>query len=232
MKKVISVLIVCLMLVALAACGANTPDKYVGKYVGVAAEVWGVALEGDSVTSMSLELSAGGSGKFVDGEDTTEIKWFEKDGKLIISVESYENSTTLGEDTITIDDYLGIGAKYVFAKEGSAAADPSLYITLSEEEAAMVGDWTSFAVYDILDEDLSDEYYEDAIELKINKDRTYTLLITGEEAESGNWNSLGTWGYGEDTEYDLSWDLLDDGNLKVTVELDEEDGSIYFTCSK
>ncbi len=84
----------------------------------------------------------------------------ESDSKIICKSVS-------GEDTITIDDYFGIGAKYVFAKEGSAAADPSLYITLSE-----------------------------------------------------------------DSEYETSWTLQDDGTIMLCVELNEEDGYVYYICKK
>lgn len=232
MKKIVSVVIICLLLVSLVACGESTPSKYEGKYVCVAAEIWGVALDSDDMADVSLELNAGGSGKFTSGDETDDIKWSEKDGKLIITADGIENSTTLGDDTVTIDDYCGIGAKYVFAREGSAAADPSLYITLSEEEEAMVGDWKSYAVEDVLGDDLSDEYYADAIELKIEKDHTYTLIVTGEEFENGTWNSLGTWGYGENSEHETSWTLEENGEIKLSSILNEEDGYVYYTCKK
>ena len=232
MKKIFASVLVLAMLFALTACGASTPSAYEGKYVCVSAAIWGVSLSGDDLSDMYLEIKSGGKGVIsVDDNGSTDIKWSEKDGKMTVTIEGTDTEATLGTDTITFEDFLGIGVKYVFAKEGSAAADPSLYIELSDDEKAMAGEWTSYAVADISGEDLSETYYEDGLKLVVGKDYTYKLYLGGDEVESGTWSSLGAYGFPEESEYSLNWSLLESGELEASVDFGDEETIIY-TCAK
>ena len=44
---------------------------------------------------------------------------------------------TIGKDIISFDDMLEMGVKVIFAKDGTDAMDPSLYLT--EGESAVIG---------------------------------------------------------------------------------------------
>ena len=55
---------------------------------------------------------------------------------------------TIGEDIISFDDMLEMGVKVIFAKDGTDAMDPALYLT--EEESAVVGEWVAESVEELL----------------------------------------------------------------------------------
>ena len=58
---------------------------------------------------------------------------------LLLSIEGEEMVGTIGEDIISFDDMLEMGVKVIFAKDGTEAMDPALYLT--EEENAVIGEW-------------------------------------------------------------------------------------------
>jgi|GEM_PF-1820906 hypothetical protein len=230
MKKVLALVLASLMLVFLVSCGGSSePSPYEGKYVCVYANLLDYAMTGDDVPEITLEIASGGKAKWVSDTDNSEFEWKIENDKMTLSSAGLDYATaSLEEDKIIIDDWMGLGFAYTFAKEGSAAADPSLYITLSDDEEAMVGTWTSYSVEDILGDDLSEDYNADGLTLDVKDDFTYTLTLDGEELESGKWSALGTWASVEESAYDLDWTVQEDGGLKVSVTLDDE--YVIFMC--
>lgn len=78
MKKTIAIVLAAVLLTLMfTACSVNTVDDDI---IGT----WESA-RGDQAGSFVFNV--GGGGKILSGEDTAEITWSEKDGKLSISIE-------------------------------------------------------------------------------------------------------------------------------------------------
>ena len=56
------------------------------------------------------------------------------------------------KDIISFDNMLEMGVKVIFAKDGTDAMDPALYLT--EEENAVIGEWAAESVEELLETDL------------------------------------------------------------------------------
>ena len=131
MKKILSLALALMMLLALGACGGKgggtSDDPNLGKYIG--AEFSGdgsqwfrldeIYDEGESY----IELKSGGKGVFCLGGDATDIKWeLKSDGSLKLTRDSLESSGTLQDGVITLTDLWGSAVTVTFIKGDGAAS--------------------------------------------------------------------------------------------------------------
>lgn len=229
MKKIISIIIAVCLMFALTACGGggNADDKYVGNWISVAGETMGYVLTGEDISGFALNLESGGKGTIdIEGE-SEKLKWSNDDTTLTVTVEGEEMVATVGEDTLVFDDMLGLGMKVTFAKEGTEAANPENYIP--ETDKAMLGTWKSYKVTDVLGDDASAEIDPDALTMTFKGDYTVDIEYNGETITGEVWSMLDTWGSLDDSEYDFSWDIVED-EIHVTYSNDED--YFIFICSK
>ena len=257
MKKILALILACILLVFLVSCGsdgkdAGSPDteqsgntdadtsedtagvpidQFSEKYVCIYMDAFGSALTDlDILKDYTIELKGDGTGALNLDGIANEFTWKVEDGKIIIT--SYQDTVaTVDGDVITIDDWMGQGVAYKFAKEGSEAANTPIAAPLDEDEAATIGTWTSYAVYDLLDDDISDEVDADGITLVIKDDRTVDIEAFGEDLGNHPWESfLGSYTLSDES-YDFDWELGEDGDLVVTVILEDESYAV-FHCEK
>ena len=131
MKKILSLALALMMLLALGACGGKgggtSDDPNLGKYIG--AEFSGdgsqwfrldeIYDEGESY----IELKSGGKGVFCLGGDATDIKWeLKSDGSLKLTRDSLESSGTLQDGVITLTDLWGSAVTVTFIKGDGASS--------------------------------------------------------------------------------------------------------------
>lgn len=122
MKKILSLIVTCIMVFTLLACGKETAeaDPNVGKYVGYKVDVFGWE-DFDTTYDLGenyIELKDGGKGEFCLNGDPTDISW-ELDGEnLTISVEDEKCIGTLVDGFITTD-FFGMEITMTFLKEGA-----------------------------------------------------------------------------------------------------------------
>ena len=125
-KLLLSLMVLSLMILPLAACGGGTEeaaadDPLLGVYNSVQGEMMGITLSGEDVAGFVVELKSGNKAE-VSADGATAKGTYTVDGDTLnISVEGEEMVGTIGEDTLTFDDMLGTGLKVTFAKEGSEA---------------------------------------------------------------------------------------------------------------
>lgn len=102
-------------------------------------------------------------------------------------------SVTLDGDTLTLDDVLGQGVNIIFGREGTDATNPENY--LSEDELAVIGEWYSENVKELLDEEAQTtldgvDNINDAMRLNFAKDRTVQVIYKGAELGTYPWSAL------------------------------------------
>lgn len=210
----------------LSACGGNSDGKYVGKWISVSGEAYGVTLTGEDISGFGLELKDKGKAVLtVDGE-SEDVKW-KNDGNTITITASGTDMKGIAEnDTIVFDNMLDMGLKLTFAKEGSKAAQPENY--LPEADKNMLGEWKSESVTDILGDPV-DTYAAEALKLEFADDHTMDIYLDGESYLDKRWSLLDDWGSTYDEGIDLTWDITEDG-IEVSYEID---GEYYiFHCVK
>lgn len=237
MKKFMMLLMAVMLTFSLTACGGGggggggeeaSDDPCVGTWISVAGSMMGMTLTGDDISGFEFVLESNGDATLnVDG-DSGKGDWSSDGSNVTITVEGTDMVGVLGEDgdTIVFENMMDMGMELTFAREGSAAADPSLYIP--EEEKAMIGLWTSNAVTDILGDPVSN-MAADALVMDFKADKTVQVTFNGQDLGVFEWSNFGTWGSLDSGNEDISWDILDTG-LEVTYVID---GEYYiFTCSK
>ncbi len=229
--KVIAVIIAVLMIaVMFAGCSGssgNTEETgYEGTYNSVQVDAFGYTLSGEDAAGFTLQLDAGGKGTMDIEGDVNNIKWSIDGDTITIKAGSDEMTGILDGDTISIEDVGGSGMGILFAKEGSAAADPANY--MSETEAAYVGAWQSNAVYDALGDDASAEVDPQAFYMELNADKTATIIVSGSDLGAQTWSTLGDTGMIDDL--NIMWELNEDGT--ITVSYSDDDFYYDFVCSK
>ena len=90
----------------------------------------------------------------------------------------------IGKDIISFDNMLETGVKVIFAKDGTDAMDPALYLT--EEENAVIGEWAAESVEELLGDGPQTsmegvDNINDALRLDFKSDRNVTVIYKGEE---------------------------------------------------
>lgn len=195
MKKMISVFISMVLCLSLAACsGSSTKvdEELIGKYVCVAGTMMGVTVSGDDVTDFELDLQDKGKGSMIIYGKSYKIKWSNDDDTVTLKIDGVDAVGKRGEDSITFEEFLadklGVSMDLVFAKEGSDAAKPENY--LPEEEKALLGDWSSVSVKDIMGDDASGDVDPNSLTATFNDDHTATISFMGEDIGSFEWSVL------------------------------------------
>jgi len=182
MKKLLLLLMmISLMILPLAACGGSSggdgetaeADPLLGVYNSVAGEMMGVTLTGDDISGFSVELKDGGKAS-LSAEGSTAKGTYTMDGETItLSIEGEELTGTVANDVMTFEDFMGMGLKLILAKEGSEAADANY---ASEQEQAIVGNWKSTSVTDVLGNEVSG-VSADACTAEFTEDKTGTIQV-------------------------------------------------------
>ena len=229
MKKILATILCGVMVLALAACGGGggrADDAYVGNWISVSGEALGYTLTGEDIEGFGIELKAGGKGTMTIEGDSTSIKWTNDDTNLTVTLQGEKLVGTIGKDTLKFVNLLDTGMDLTFAKEGTDAAKPENF--LPENEKKMLGAWSSYKVTDVLGDDVSGEVAADALKLEFKADHTVDIEFNGEKIEAQKWSMLDTWGSLDESDYDISWDIVGD-ELEVTYD-DEE--YWIFTCAK
>ena len=195
MKKMISVFIAMVLCLSLAACsGSSTKvdEELIGKYVCVAGTMMRVTVSGDDVTDFELDLQDKGKGSMIIYGNSYKIKWSNDDDTVTLKIDGVDAVGKRGEDSITFEEFLadklGVSMDLVFAKEGSDAAKPENY--LPEEEKALLGDWSSVSVKDIMGDDASGDVDPNSLTATFNDDHTATISFMGEDIGSFEWSVL------------------------------------------
>lgn len=230
MKKNISlILIISLLAGLLTGCGGGgrADEKYVGKWISVAGEAFGVTLTGEDMEGYALELKKDGKATLIFNNESQSAKWTNDDTSITLKTGGTEIAGTLGEDLIIFDDMLGSGMKVTFAKEGTDATKPENY--LPESEKKMLGTWQSHSVTDILGDPV-DELNGDELKMVFSADHTVQIILGGEDTFTTKWSLLGdSWGSVDDENIDISWDVTDEG---ISVNYSPGDDYYIFMCKK
>lgn len=223
MKKIIAILMSMMLAVSmLTACGTKTEDApeatevvveengIEGKYIAVAqmlADIWSYNID------ISFELKKDGEAVWNNyGMELNETWEEQEDGNIKI--------TSASGDKI-VEPYAEQDGAYVikdsdtsytiYAKEGSPAADPILY--MPENQKSMLGTWKSDGVTDIFRDDKSGEIPADALTIEINADQTAHVIYNGEDLGVTNWFMLKDHGgvNSEEPKYTVTWKIKEDG---------------------
>ncbi len=229
-RSLVGILLAVVMVLCLAACGGGgrADSALEGKYISVVGEALGMTLSGDDISGFSVELEKNGKGTITIDNESGKCSWTNDDTTLTIKVEGQEIVGTLGKDTFTVDDILGMGLKLTFAKEGTDAANPENY--LPDEEKKMIGTWASERVQDVLGDDVSDEVSPTALTVEFHGDHTMSGTFEGENLGDATWYLFGDSGYINEDEYLLKyWEY--DGD-KIVITYSDGDNSWDFVCTK
>lgn len=237
MKKIRLLVIVTFIIsvLSMTGCGGGsgkTGEKspYEGKWVAVSGQMMGVSVSMDEAFggAFEFEVENGGKISFTVGDDTGTGKWSVEEDQFTLTIEGEEMVGTIGEDTISFDDMLGMGIKVIFAKDGTDAMNPDLYLT--EEESVVLGEWVSESVEELLGDGPQTtmegvENINDALRLNFKSDRTVTVVYKGQEIGAFPWSvALGYCTIDSDNP-SLMVTINDDG----TLEIDYSDDEDYYT---
>lgn len=236
MKKKISVIFVLICILTtlfMTGCGDNSGEgksPYEGKWIAVSAQMMGmsVGVEETFGGAFEFEVKNGGKVNVLIGEDTGKGKWSAKEEQFILTIEGEDMVGTIGENTIAFDDMLGMGVKLIFAKEGTDAMNPDLYLT--EEESVVLGEWMSESVEELLGdgpktsmEGVADIH--DALRLNFKNDRSVTVSYKGQEIGTFPWSVALGYCTIETEDPSLTITINEDGTLDVDYSTDED----YYT---
>ena len=229
MKKLFGVLLALMLTFSLASCGGGgggADSPYAGRWTAVMGEVFGLAMTGDDMSGFEMDLTGDGKGAMIIDGESYKVKWSADGNKITIDIGGGKIEGELGEDTIFVEDMLGMGMSITFAKDGTAAADPALY--LPKEEKALLGQWQSYAVVDILEEPI-EGFPGDSLVLEFAGDHTVSLTLDGEDFGTHNWSLLGSWGSFDESELDISFEV--DGD-EIIINWIEDGEYFIFHCEK
>lgn len=228
LKFLCTIVLICPLILTACSSGGRADAEYEGKYISVAAESMGIKLTGEEIQGFVIELESGGKGKMSVYEDTDSIKWTNDDTSITISAGGEDIIGTIGKDTITFDNIFDEGLKLVFAKEGSEAAKPEN--NMPETDKNMLGVWKSTGVTDILGDPV-EGYKGDDVTVEFFGDYTANVKIMDISLEKQTWWTLGEWGYIDNEDYDISWEISDNGII-LNYYVSDEEGYLIYTCVK
>lgn len=140
MKKRSIVLALCLligMIFLLSGCGGSgggtTNDPTVGKWKVAGAEMMGIMVSGEEVGDFVLEFKDSGKGTATIDGSNGNFSWKREDNKVLIDMDGEKLEGSIQDDAIlTCDDFMGMGLKVYFVKEG-ANVDMSQFKTTTFE---------------------------------------------------------------------------------------------------
>lgn len=126
-----------------------------------------------------------------------------------------------------------MGVKVIFAKDGTDAMDPALYLT--EEENAVIGEWAAESVEELLGDGPQTsmegvDNINDALRLDFKSDRNVTVIYKGEEIGTFPWSVALGYCSIESENPSLTVMINDDGTLKV--DYSDDDDYYTFHCVK
>lgn len=224
MKKTSAALVFLCMVLGLASCGggdapggAAETSPYVGRYISVAGEMFGMVVT-EEIQGITMELKDGGKGTVEVEGSKDSMNWTETDGIISIVVGGETLEATAGEDVLVFEDFMGMGMKLTMAKEGSAAASASY---LSEDDQTMIGTWQSYEVADILGDDASGSFDPNGLTMVFGENHRVDITIEGETIPQLAWSNLDNWGSVDEDDYDFTWNL-EDGVLSVETQIGDE----------
>lgn len=144
MKKLLSIILTGIMVLSLVACGADKKEtsstsaetKESSNLIGSWTGMYGIdgSYEMSEPAQLTLTFAEDGKGNLKYFSSTTDFTWVEEDGKVVCTYLDEEFIDTYGLETfeatvdgdVLRDGYL-YGFDFIVAKDGTAAADPSLY---------------------------------------------------------------------------------------------------------
>ena len=187
------------------------------------------------IISMIALIGCGGSGKTGE-KNPYEGKWVAVSAQMIgmsVSIEGEEMVGIIGKDIISFDNMLEMGVKVIFAKDGTDAMDPALYLT--EEENAVIGEWAAESVEELLGDGPQTsmegvDNINDALRLDFKSDRNVTVIYKGEEIGTFPWSVALGYCSIESENPSLTVMINDDGTLKV--DYSDDDDYYTFHCVK
>lgn len=248
MKKISNILLSLVLFVtvmfSVTACGGgggSSAEKspYEGKWKAMSVQMLGMSMTVEDAFDGAFEFEVKGGGKvtFTVGEEKGDGKWKVEDSKFTLTMEGQDMEGTIGENTITFEDMLGMGAKVIFAKEGTQAADPKLYLT--EEEKTVVGEWMSESVKEVLGDPQTTmegvENINDAFRMNVNADKTVDVVYKGQKLDTYTWSIFGTFfsiDKDESDKVNITGDINEDGSMEVTYDNQNDDDYYMFHCVK
>lgn len=200
-----------------------------GNYIPVVGEMFGVALVGEELDGFTLELQKGGKGKMAVDGSPGNAKWKDNgDGTLTITVDGKDMTAETGKDILIFHDMMGMGIDLTFAKEGTDAADPALY--LPESDKFLLGDWQSVSVVDIIGDPVDpSEMTHDALKMTFKGDHTLDAVISGTELKGLKWSNMGDYGSVDEEDQNISWNI--EAN-SLSVDFRYNDEFYTFSCLK
>lgn len=253
MKKLKMVLVLALavsMTAMLAACGSGnggssggndggdaaadtTADVdengvHYGLYTAVAAEMMGITMGMDEVYedggTMTLELKENNKLVLEADGSTGKGSYSVEGDQITISVQGEDMVGTFTDNSITIDDMLGMGLTMYFGLEGTDAMDPAYFNVASEDEQQYVGTWVSTSVTDVLGDPV--DIADDALVLNFAEDHTVTGSFDGTEFGPFEWDTV----IGLDiTNDDPSFLIMENDDGTLAVDISSESGDYYYS---
>ena len=163
MKKLITVILaVTIMGALLASCGGKKVSKedaeiMAGKWVLVVYDYMGVKMLPEDVeTQMSFEFKDNGKVTYTLDDESEDYKW-EKDDTLI-TIWVPEGIVSKGHTAVLEDDYFtlywnyeGASVQMIYAREGTDAVNPDLYISEDDVTSTMLQESNEDNILEILD---------------------------------------------------------------------------------
>lgn len=149
MKKTVKILALMLaFMMLLTSCGSKISkedaDAMAGKWQLVLYDYYGVKMiPSDADTYMAFEFKDNGKTTFTLDEETEDYKW-EKDGDLVTvwvkdgAVSRGKTAVVEGDMFTLYWDYNGEPVTMIYAREGTDAVNPDLYITEDDVTSTMI----------------------------------------------------------------------------------------------
>ena len=236
--RCICMFICIISIVFITGCGGGSSKEkspYEGKWIAVSAQMMGmsVGIEDTFGGAFEFEVKSGGKVRVLIGEDTGEGKWSVEEDQFTLTIEGEDMIGVIREDTISFDDMLGMGVKIIFAKEGTEAMDPDLYLT--DEESAVLGEWMSESVEELLGDGPQTtmegvEDIHDALRLNFKNDRNVEVVYKGQEIGTFPWSAALGYCTIETETPAIYVTINEDGTLEA--EYSDEEDYYTFHCIK
>lgn len=240
MRKKLSIYLSIMLLgiFLLLACGNTTKKElvpYEGKWVAVVAEMFGcrTGIEESVGGAMELDLKSNGDVQVTIGDDEGKASCSVEGNQFTLVIDGEEMKGIIDGDTIVFDDMLGMGLKVIFAKDGTDAMNPDLY--LSEDQKAIMGQWQSVTVEEILGDGPKTSFpgvddIHDALRLNFKADNQVEIIYKGESIGSYSWDiALGICTIDSDNPLFLVM-MNEDNTMNVTYSTDDD--YYDFICEK
>ena len=198
MKKITALLMALTLALALCACGGGggdtASDPNLGRYDADQIDFLGwtdfsSVFEGESY----IELKANGKGNIKLGGESGSLKWTLDGENITITVEGTDNTGTLKDGVITLDDFFNMGCAATFVKEGATASSTDGDDMSDPGDAAATGGTAKLESHGVTLTYPTDTFtYEDRISEKI---------VANDESVEISMNA-----YSEDDDYQFQLD--------------------------